>query len=252
MNGKSSCSRRAQSLSSVCELAAQTSIIQLVKGATVAAQTVLAILLIFSIASWTIIFNKRSLLTRARSQDRDFLKVFRTSEKLEGRESFTERFESSPLARVYRTGGDEICRILDIPAREELALSDGKQLTIAERSLRRAAMLEMRRLESGMGWLASTATASPFIGLFGTVVGIIEAFQGLSTQTQTSIQAVAPGIAEALVATAAGIFTAVPAYIAYNYFLGDIKQIASHIDDFILELMNLLERRTIEYGVYHS
>lgn len=103
-----------------------------------------------------------------------------------------------------------------------------------------------------MGWLASTATASPFIGLFGTVVGIIEAFQGLSTQTQTSIQAVAPGIAEALVATAAGIFTAVPAYIAYNYFLGDIKQIASHIDDFILELMNLLERRTIEYGVYHS
>ena len=233
-------------------LALQSSLIHLIKNASVAAQAVLIILIIFSVASWTIIINKRIRLKRVQQENIAFLKLLRANDKFEAIESLEDKWTASPLAGIFRSGCQEIRQLLGMSARDELVLADPRQLTMVERSLRRAAMQEMRRLETGMGWLASTATASPFIGLFGTVVGIIVAFQGLSTQTQTSIQAVAPGIAEALVATAAGIFAAVPAYIAYNHYLGEVRQLASEMDDFVLELMNALERRTMEYGVYPS
>jgi biopolymer transport protein TolQ len=127
-----------------------------------------------------------------------------------------------------------------------------KSLSTVERTLKQSAVTQMSKLEQGVSWLASIATSSPFIGLFGTVVGIIIAFQGLSTQTQTSIQAVAPGIADALVATAMGLFAAVPAYMAYNYFVNRIKVISTLMDDFALEFLNLAEKSLAQYGIYRS
>ena len=111
-----------------------------------------------------------------------------------------------------------------------------------ERSIRRSAQTEMTALESSLGWLATTAAVTPFIGLFGTVVGIINAFQGLGQGGASTIQAVAPGISEALVATAAGLFAAIPAVIAYNHFINDLKVFGVELDDFSVELLNLLER----------
>ena len=111
-----------------------------------------------------------------------------------------------------------------------------------ERSLQKAASSEMTTLEQSLNWLATTGSVTPFIGLFGTVVGIINAFQGLGEGTSTTIQAVAPGISEALVATAAGLFAAIPAVIAYNHFLGRLKVFGAEMDDFMAELLNLVER----------
>lgn len=233
-------------------LQVQTSLFDLLRHSSLPAQAVLLLLLVVSVASWTIIISKRSALRRAASENVDFLRLLRSSEKFEFLEPLADKWTVSPLAGVFRAGCLEIRQLLNISAADPIVLADPKQMTIAERVLRRAAMGEMRRLEGGLGWLASTATASPFVGLFGTVVGIIVAFQGLSSQAQTSIQAVAPGIAEALVATAAGIFAAVPAYVAYNQFMGRMRGLASEMDDFVLEMLNTFERRILEYGVYRS
>jgi len=118
--------------------------------------------------------------------------------------------------------------------------------------LKQAAIVEIERMEKSLTWLASIATSAPFIGLFGTVIGIIISFQGLSVQTQTSIQAVAPGIAEALFATAAGLFVAVPAYIAYNYYVAQVRRLTALLDNFSLELMNTIERSLTQYGIFRS
>ncbi|MBI4470523.1 MAG: MotA/TolQ/ExbB proton channel family protein [Acidobacteria bacterium] len=230
----------------------EAGLLDLLRHASPAAQAILVLLLAISVASWAIIINKRNELRRVGSENAEFLRLLRSSENFEFVEPLSDKWASSPLAGIFKTGCLEIRRLFGIAAGEAIVLSDPRQLAFAERILRRAAMSEMRRLESALGWLASTATASPFIGLFGTVVGIIVAFQGLSTQSQTSIQAVAPGIAEALVATAAGIFAAVPAYVAYNYFMSRMKAVGSEMDDFVLEMLNVLERRTMEHGVYRS
>jgi biopolymer transport protein TolQ len=194
------------------------------------AKFVLLVLLIFSLVSWAIIIAKELTTRAARQQTEEFLKIFANSQRLSELRASAAAFQTSPLTALCTAAEDEL--------RKQSTLS----LDAVQRALQSAAIDETTKLEGSLSWLASTASAAPFIGLFGTVVGIIIAFQGLSTSTTTSIQAVAPGIAEALIATAAGIAAAVPAVLAYNHYLNRIKVFAAEMDSFSLRLLNLIER----------
>lgn len=207
------------------------------------AKGVLIILLLFSIYSWSIIITKWLWLRGAESAVKEFLSRFRDGAKLTDLYSEAEAGNKNPLARVFRAGYGEITSQLGDQG------SRVRSLDALNRVLQSATISEVTQMERSLSWLATTANASPFIGLFGTVVGIIIAFQGLSTSQASSIQAVAPGIAEALIATAAGIAAAVPAAIFYNYFLNKIKGITATLDRFSLELLNLVEKHYIKADV---
>jgi len=204
------------------------------------AKGVLLLLLIFSIYSWAIIITKWLWLRDAEKQTKGFLSRFQRGGKLSEFYQSTNPDDRSPLVRVFIAGYDEI--------NNQLGETGGgvRSIDAINRVLQSATISEVSYMERRLTWLATTANASPFIGLFGTVVGIIIAFHGLSTASQSSIQAVAPGIAEALIATAAGIAAAVPAAIFYNLFLNRIKTLTGIIDRFSLELMNLVERHYIK------
>ena len=202
---------------------------------------VLLVLLAFSILSWAIMVRKHRSFKEARAQDEAFYDNFRRSSSLSEIFTQAEKFGHSPRSGLYRSAYREIRDQVE----SSKAQSDGGGVTSfagIERSLQRAAVLEMTGLEHTLHWLATTASVTPFIGLFGTVVGIINAFQGLGEGTGTTIQAVAPGISQALVATAAGLFAAIPAVIGYNHFVRELKVFAAEMDDFTSELLNLLER----------
>ncbi|MGH9829645.1 MAG: MotA/TolQ/ExbB proton channel family protein, partial [Blastocatellia bacterium] len=154
-----------------------------------------------------------------------------------------ENLKASPVARILLAGYDEIGSQMNSGGREVYSLD------AISRQLQSATIDEVTAMERSMSWLATTANASPFIGLFGTVVGIIIAFQGLSAAGASSIQAVAPGIADALIATAAGIAAAVPAAIFYNHFLGRIKVLTAAMDRFSLQLLNVVERHYFKANV---
>lgn len=218
----------------------QTSAISdLVLRASPIAKGVLLLLLFLSLGSWSIIFSKLIWFRRAERATSDFLASFRKREKLSDMFADADSIRGSPVARVFLAGYDEIANQINVTAGEL------RSIEAVTRVLQSAAIAEVTAMERSMSWLASTANASPFIGLFGTVIGIIIAFHGLSTATASSIQAVAPGIAEALIATAAGIAAAIPAAVSYNYFLNRIKFLTSNIDRFSLELVNFLERRYV-------
>ncbi len=217
-----------------------SSFLDLIYNSGILAKIVLLILLIFSILSWSIIFRKIFLFRRVEKANDLFLEIFRRSKKLSEVYKSVDICQESPLTGVFYAGYREINAQLSLGA-------DGKSpkirnISLVERSLRKSSLTEITALEKSLSWLATTASASPFIGLFGTVVGIINAFEGLGKLESTSIQAVAPGIAEALVATAFGLFAAIPAVIFYNHFLSKIKYISSLLDDFTTELLNLIER----------
>jgi biopolymer transport protein TolQ len=207
---------------------------------------VLIILLGLSVLSWALILSKHTAMRRLMNNSIGFLSHFRAAAGLDDIRKIAERFRPSPLVEIFLAGHAEIAQLSDN------GLVEIKGLSTVERAIKQSAVAQMAQLEQGVGWLASIGTSSPFIGLFGTVVGIIIAFQGLSTQSQTSIQAVAPGIAEALVATAMGLFAAVPAYMAYNYFVNRIKLISTMMDEFALEFLNLAEKSMAQYGLYRS
>jgi biopolymer transport protein TolQ len=211
----------------------------LILRASPIAKGVLALLLIFSIASWAIIFSKLKVIKRAEQATGEFLSRFRTCAKLSDLYVDSDHFKQSPLARIFLAGYDEIANQISESSREVRSLDS------VARVLQSTVISEVTKLEASLSWLATTANASPFIGLFGTVVGIIIAFQGLSTATASSIQAVAPGIAEALIATAAGLAAAVPAAIFYNYFVNRIKALTATMDRFSLELLNFIERHYV-------
>lgn len=221
------------------ETQASHNLLDLILRASPIAKLVLFLLLGFSVLSWAIIITKLMAFTRAQQQTKSFLDIFRRSARLAEVHSACQPYRESPLVGVFLAGYQELDKQLQKSPTSEPSI---KSLDAVGRSLQRASISETNRLEKGVGWLASTASASPFIGLFGTVVGIIFAFQGLSASTQASVQAVAPGIAEALIATAAGIAAAVPAALAYNHFLNKIKLLTSDMDDFCLEFLNLIER----------
>ena len=197
--------------------------------------TVLVILLVLSLLSWTIVFAKWSRFRVARASSGQFLRAFRKATGLEAVAMASEQFRPSPLVTVFDFGYGEIER--QVKARgtltNKLALERTLQLGISE---------EVARMERSMNWLATTATVAPFIGLFGTVLGIIKAFGTLGMAGSASLRAVAPGIADALVATAAGLAAAIPAAVFYNYFGHVIREFGARMEDFSLEFLNLAER----------
>jgi len=218
------------------------SLTDLLLRASPVAKAVLIILLLFSIASWVIIFSKWMALKSAEQSSRQFLSRFRSRLKLSDVLIEAENAKASPVARIFLAGYEEITGQMG----GEGAI---RSMESVNRVLQSATIAEVSRLERSLGWLATTANASPFIGLFGTVVGIVIAFLGLSGATASSIQAVAPGIAEALIATAAGIAAAVPAAIFYNYLLSKVKSLTAMMDRFSLEMLNLIERHYIKADV---
>jgi biopolymer transport protein TolQ len=213
------------------------------------ALAILGALLVFSLFSWTIIVRKWLTFRQIDHQSHAFISFFRKSARLSEISSACELYRGTPLSGLFAAAYQELnAQLAALKAKENVPDNPGhvslpeRSVGAIQRSLLRASSAELSAIEKSMSWLATTASVTPFIGLLGTVVGIISAFQGLGLQKTASIQAVAPGIADALIATAAGLFAAIPAVIAYNQFVHRIKDIASEMDDFSAEFLNLVER----------
>ena len=222
-------------------IAFQVSIWESIQQAHPVVQAVLIGLVVFSILSWTIIFSKWSRFRKARATSAQFLRAFRKAPTLEAVAVATEQYRSSPLVAVFDFGYSEVQR--QVKARGTVT-----NAAALERTLTVGISEEIAVLERNMNWLATTATVTPFVGLFGTVLGIIHAFIGLGQAGSASLRAVAPGIAEALVATAAGLAAAIPAAVFYNYFGHIIKEFGARMEDFSLEFQNMTERTFGEPG----
>jgi len=196
---------------------------------------ILGVLICFSLYSWTVIFSKLSTLRSARKINLRFLRAFRKASGIEAVMVASEQYRPSPLVAVFDFGYEELERQVKKRGmvHNRSALERTLQLGISE---------EIAKLERSMNWLATTASVTPFIGLMGTVMGIIKAFNDLSAMGTTSLKAVGPGISNALVATAIGLFAAIPAAIFYNYFGHLIREMGARMDDFSLEFLNLAER----------
>jgi biopolymer transport protein TolQ len=213
----------------------QINIWEMVQQSGPVGMLVLAVLICFSVYSWAVIFAKLSALGGAHKSNARFLRAFRKASGLEAVMVASEQYRPSPLVAVFDFGYEEVER--QVKARgsvtNRVALERSLQLGISE---------ELAKLERNMHWLAITASVSPFIGLLGTVMGIIAAFHGLGKMGSTSLSAVGPGIAQALVATAVGLFAAIPAALFYNLFGSRIREIGARLDDFAMEFLNLAER----------
>ncbi len=225
--------------------AATVDLLGLVAESSLLSKFVLLILILFSIVSWGIILYKLWTLGRAERQSAAFLDVFRKSSKFSEVQAVCKNLNDSPLVGVFQAGYAELNTQLrqsapapaSPPARSTL-----KSLAALDRALLRAATVEVNRLEDRVSFLATTASITPYIGLFGTVWGIMMAFQGIGASGSTNLGVVAPGIAEALIATAAGLFAAIPAVYFYNHLSGRVKLLAAEMDDFSLEFLNISER----------
>jgi len=211
-----------------------SAIVEMVSNSGPVAMFVLVLLLIASVYSWTVIFSKISAFSRATSQSRRFLRAFRKATRLQEISAVTGDNKNSPLAQVF-------IEVYETYKRQTGGAGPPRNLVPLERSAQTAGSEAVTTLERRLTWLATIATVAPFVGLFGTVMGIVDAFHGLGTAGSATLRAVAPGISEALITTAAGLFVAIPALIAYNQFTGRIRVIASAIDDFSRELLNSLE-----------
>jgi biopolymer transport protein TolQ len=211
-------------------------IVDLVLQTGAVAKSVLLILIIFSVLSWAVILSKWLQIRRARAQSSRFIRAFRKAQRMQDIASVAEQFRPSPLVGVFEAAIEEF--------RRQMGTTGGihSQVSI-QRSMQIASSEEITRLERNLPWLAITGAVTPFIGLFGTVWGIIDAFHGLGTAGAATLRAVAPGISEALVTTAAGLAAAIPAVIAYNLIIGSIREMAARNDDFTSEMLNLVERQ---------
>ncbi len=211
-------------------------IVDLVLQTGPVAKSVLLLLIASSVLSWAVILSKWRLLSRARGQSARFSSAFRRAQRLQDIASVAEQFRPSPLVGIFAGAVEEF--------RRQMGTTGGIHNVVAiQRAMQVASSEEITRLERNVPWLAITGAVTPFIGLFGTVWGIIDAFHGLGTAGAATLRAVAPGISEALVTTAAGLAAAIPAVIAYNLIVGSIREMASRNDDFALEMLNLVERQ---------
>jgi biopolymer transport protein TolQ len=218
----------------------QNEVGQLLANTGLVAQIVLIILLVFSILSWAVIFKKQRSFKEARRASGEFLRIFRQSKKLSEIKAAASSLKSSPLVEVFLNGYREIegqVYYTENPGKPRI-----RSIEAVHRALQIASSAELTRREQWLSFLATTGGVTPFIGLFGTVWGIIDAFHGLANASTASLHSVAPGISEALITTAAGLFAAIPAVIAYNYFLQRIKELGTLMDDFALEFLNMTER----------
>lgn len=225
-----------------------TDIVSLISNASYTVQAVLIILVLFSAISWGVILLKLWTYSRAERQTTTFLDVFRKSTKFSEVQAICRSLSASPLVGLFQAGYAELNTQLrgnpgpDAKPAQPAARPTLKSLDAVDRALLRASTVEMTKLERRVPFLATTASITPFIGLFGTVWGIMTSFQGIGAAGSSSLGVVAPGIAEALVATAAGLFAAIPAVYFYNHFTNRVKHFAADMDDFSLEFLNIAER----------
>lgn len=227
-----------------------SSLLSLIARSTPVSKAVLLTLALMSVASWAIIFYKWFVFHRTERQSSSFLEVFRRSSKFSEVQAVCGSLRESPLVGLFQSGYAELTAQLrqgqppeDVNSpRSGSARPTLKSLPAVDRALMRASVVEVNKLESRIGFLATTASVAPFVGLFGTVVGIMMSFQMIGETGSTSLASVGPGIAEALVATAAGLVAAVPAVVAYNHFSNQVRLFASQMDDFAMEFLNIAER----------
>lgn len=228
----------------------QTDVVSLVARSSATSKIVLLILLLFSIVSWGVILYKLWQFRRAERHTARFLEIFRRSTKFSEVHSVCKTLAASPLVGLFQAGYAELNSQLRQQAGNPEPHQSGsppprpvlKSLEAVDRALLRAATAEVARLERRVTFLATTASITPFIGLFGTVWGIMAAFERIGAVGSTSLGVVAPGIAEALIATAAGLFAAIPAVYFYNHLTSRVKRLAATMDDFSLEFLNIAER----------
>ena len=231
-------------------------VVSLIAQAGIVAKGVLLILLFFSLVSWALIFSKFRMLRRGQRESERFLQLFRSSKNLYTTFEESKRFARSPLALVFQEGYRELSQLVkgnpghgnpgpvaNEPSGKTAEMVIHKEpLELVSRGLRHASMKEIAQQERNLIFLATTGNVTPFIGLFGTVWGIMDAFANIGQAGSANLGAVAPGISEALIATAAGLAAAIPAVIAYNYFLNRIRRLGMEMELFGLEFLGLAER----------
>ncbi len=223
--------------------AGSASIIDMIAGAGPVVQGVLYLLIVVSIASWAVIIYKARYIHSARTASERFIELFWETRNLSEVSHATADLPASPVADVFDAGYQELLHLRNSKRDAEGALTtELGGVENVERAMRRAARLQRTQLEKLLTFLATTASTAPFVGLFGTVWGIMNAFRGLSRSGTSSIQAVAPGISEALVATALGLAAAIPALVAYNHFMRRTRVIADDMENFSSEFLNIAER----------
>jgi biopolymer transport protein TolQ len=226
-----------------------SSLLDMVLSAGALVQFVLLILLFFSVVSWAIIFMKYLMIRKARRENASFLEIYMKSNKLSEVFAVSKRFTHSTVAEVFRIGYIEQVNFNKVrkdsptvPEAAGVSSLEIRGIDNVERSLHRTCSAGVARLETALGFLATAGSVSPFIGLFGTVWGIMDTFRGIGARGSATLAVVAPGISEALIATAAGLAAAIPAVVFYNYFQNSIRGIAMEMDGFASELLNILER----------
>jgi biopolymer transport protein TolQ len=214
-------------------------------GTGLVVKLVLIILLYFSVVSWTIIFYKLRQVYRANSESQRFLEFFWKTKRFDTINTQLDRFASSPLSVLFNEGYGELKKLVEKGERPEepnVISTDLGGIDNIARALRRATTSEITRLEKYLTFLATTGSTAPFIGLFGTVWGIMTAFKGIGETGSASLAVVAPGIAEALIATAIGLVAAIPAVMGYNHFQQKIKVVIAEMDNFSTEFLNIVQR----------
>lgn len=225
-------------------------VLDLVLNAGPVAKFVLLVLTIFSIVCWALIIEKWRQFRRVRRESFRFLRAFREGRRFSVVYGAARKHRDSPLAQLYASAYQEVGGATAFPETVDQLLDEpeegvaSERLEAVDRAMRRAASSEISRMERYLPFLATTASAAPFIGLFGTVWGVMESFRGIGQHGSASLAVVAPGISEALIATAAGLGAAIPAVIAYNYFVNRVKHWAAEMDGFALDLLNLFHRPT--------
>jgi biopolymer transport protein TolQ len=233
-------------LPQMSEATGQLGVVQLVVGTGPVVAAVLWILIAFSVGCWGVILYKLVQVSRARRQSERFISIFWESKNLNAIHTASLGFGHSPVAQVFRAGYQELLQLTR--AKKQVVGGEGSFSTDlggienVTRSMKRQSNVELTKLEYGTTFLATTGSTCPFIGLFGTVWGIMTAFISLSAAHSSNIQAVAPGIAEALIATAVGLVAAIPAQMFYNYFVARIRVLATEMDNFTSEFLNIAER----------
>ena len=222
------------------------SFLTLITNASVLVQLVMALLVVISLMSWTYIFSKLFAIRNARAQTDEFERTFWGGGSLHAlyQNANQNREQGGALQRVFESGMGEYIKGKASAANHKENFDPGAILDSARRARRAAFQRELDALESHLAFLASVGSVSPYIGLFGTVWGIMNAFRGLANVQQATLAAVAPGIAEALIATAIGLFAAIPAVVAYNRFSHDVDRLAIRFESFIEEFSNILQRQS--------
>jgi biopolymer transport protein TolQ len=214
-------------------------------GTGLVVKIVLMVLLYFSVVSWTIIFSKLLQVYRANSASERFLEFFWKTKRFDSISVQLDRFANSPLSIMFNEGYGELKKLMekgDHPEESNGISTDLGGIDNIARALRRATTSEITRLEKYLTFLATTGATAPFIGLFGTVWGIMTAFKGIGETGSASLAVVAPGIAEALIATAIGLVAAIPAVMGYNHFQHEIKVVIAEMDSFSTEFLNIVQR----------